>query len=219
MFVNPFYFARRGLVRHIIALASNVYGKVLDVGCGQKPYKNLFSVVEYIGLELDTKENRQEKKADIFYDGRIFPFTDNEFDSVITNQVLEHVFNPDNFLREINRVLKPKGKLFITVPFIWDEHEQPLDYFRYSSFGIKLILEKNGFEILEQKKSVNDLRVIFQLLNGYIYKKIVTKNIYLNLLITMILIAPINLIGELLGRIFPINNALYLDNIILAIKV
>jgi SAM-dependent methyltransferase len=168
---------------------------------------------------MDSPENRQNKKADFFYDGRTFPFQDREFDSIVVNEVFEHVFNPTEFLHEINRVLKPDGKLLMTVPFCWDEHEQPHDYARYSSFGLRAIMETNGFTVVEQRKSVNDTRVIFQLLNGYIYKKTVSRNGYLNFLTTLFLIAPFNILGELLSRILPKNDDLYLDNIILAKKV
>jgi len=176
------------------------------------------SATSYIGLELDTIANRKNKKADYFYDGTTFPFQDNEFDSVITNEVFEHVFNPDNFLREIYRVLKPGGILLITVPFVWDEHEQPFDYARYSSFGLKHLLEKSGFEIIEHRKSVCDIRVIFQLLNGYIYKKTITKNMYANMVSAIFLMSPFNILGELLSKVLPKNEDLYLDNVILLKK-
>lgn len=73
--------------------------------------------------------------------------------------------------------------LLITVPFVWDEHEQPHDFARYTSFGLRHLLEKSGFEIIEHRKSVCDIRVVFQLLNGYIYKKTATKNGYINMFI------------------------------------
>lgn len=218
LFVNPFYFARKGLYQEIKSLAPQIKGKVLDVGCGSKPYEALFQVSEYIGLELASPEN-QHKKADYFYDGAIFPFTDKTFDSVITNQVLEHVFNPDVFLSEIHRVLKDDGIVLLTVPFVWDEHEQPFDYARYSSFGLKYLLEKYQFEVIEQRKSIQDIRVIFQLLNAYLYKMTVTPNSYINLLSTLILIAPFNILGTLLANLLPRNKDLYLDNVILAKKI
>ena len=219
LFVNPFYFARKGLYENIAALAGNITGKTLDVGCGQKPYEELFSSSQYIGLEIDSEENRKNKKADFFYDGSTFPFPDAEFNSMVLNQVFEHVFNPDEFLHEANRVIKPGGMLLLTVPFVWDEHEQPHDYARYSSFGIRSLLEKHGFAVVEQRKSISDLRVIFQIANGYIFKKTVSKNGYVNLLVTLMLMAPLNILGELLAKLLPNNNDLYLDNILLAKKV
>ena len=218
LFINPFYFARQGLVENIERFSLFVTGKTLDVGCGSKPYQKLFNVSEYIGLEIDSEHNRKNKKADYFYQGDNFPFTDEEFDSVISNQVLEHIFNTDIFFSEINRVLKPQGVLLITVPFVWDEHEQPDDYARYSSFGLKYLLEKHGFKILEYRKSMNDVRIIFQLINAYLYKKTVTSNQYINLITTILLMSSFNILGELLSRILPKNDDLYLDSIILAQK-
>jgi len=219
LFVNPFYFARKGLYLHISSLAAQISGRTLDVGCGQKPYEHLCRSSSYIGLEIDTPENRTNKKADYYYDGIHFPFGAKEFDSVISNQVFEHVFTPDLFLLEIFRVLKDDGILLLTVPFVWDEHEQPHDFARYSSFGLRALLQNNGFVIVDQRKSINDIRCIFQLINDYIYKKTVSRNRYLNLLVMLSCMMPVNVIGELLSKIFPSNDDLYLDNIVLARKV
>jgi SAM-dependent methyltransferase len=214
--INPFYIARRGLITNIKELGKEISGKTLDVGCGTKPYKNYFSSADYIGLEIEDTPHK-ETKADIFYKGDKFPFNDKEFDSVVTNQVFEHVFNPDAFMKEINRVLKPEGKLLITVPFVWDEHEQPYDFARYSSFGLKSVLESHGFKILVSKKSVPDIKVIFQLLNGYIYKKTVRSKI-LRQILTILVMFPVNVLALIVSKILPGNEDLYLDNIILARK-
>ena len=218
LFVNPFFIARRGLLKSIKELGSDITGRTLDVGCGTKPYEKYFNCSEYVGLEIETTLNRELKKADYFYDGKKFPFGNAEFDSIVTNQVLEHVFNPDEFLDEINRVLKVGGKLLLTVPFVWDEHEQPYDYARYSSFGLKSLLEKHGFEIIKHHKSVNDFGVIVQLLNAYLYK--ITYRIpLLRQLTTITLGAIINFLGIVISFILPKNNDLYLDNILLARKL
>jgi SAM-dependent methyltransferase len=219
LFINPFYFARKGLYKHISELITNLNGKILDIGCGQKPYQGICKCNEYIGLEIDTPENRARKKADFFYDGVTMPFENKSFDSLISNQVFEHIFNPYQFLKETNRVTKMGGLFLMTVPFVWDEHEQPYDYARYSSFGLKHILNENGFEIIEHRKSNNGVEVIFQLMNDYIYKVTLTKSSYVNLLITLFLISPINIIGFILSKILPKNDDLYLDNIVLAKKV
>lgn len=218
VFVNPFYFSRGGLYRHIRDLAPEVRGRTLDVGCGRKPYESLFPASEYVGLELDTPENRKHKKADVYYDGNVFPFPEADFDSVVINEVFEHVFHPDRFLSEVRRVLKPGGALLMTVPFVWDEHEAPWDYARYSSFGLSAILAKHGFQVEILRKSVDDIRVVFQMITGYIYKKTATRSPYINILLTLLLIAPFNLLGELFGILLPNNEDLYLDNVILARK-
>ncbi len=219
LFINPFYFARKELAKHVADLAHNITGKTLDIGCGTRPYEHLYKSNEYIGLEIDTPQNRIAKKADFYYGGDHFPFNDASFDSVVANEVFEHVFNPDQFLSEVARVLKPHGILLLTMPFMWDEHEQPYDFARYSSFGIKYLLQKHGFEVVEQRKSMADIRVIFQLLNAYLYKKTATQSIWLNLLITLVLMMPFNVLGELFAIITPRNPDLYLDNVVLAKKM
>jgi len=219
LWLNPFYHSRNGLRRAIGQLASQMKGRLLDVGCGRKPYHDMFSVDEYVGLEIDTPENRASKQAEFFYDGNSFPFDSQGFDGVVCNQVLEHVFTADQFLGEINRVLKPNGLLLLTVPFVWDEHEQPWDYARYSSFGLKSLLEKNGFEIVEQQKINADVRVLFQLTNAYLFKVLWTRWAVANLLICIIAMAPFNILGALLYKVLPANPDLYLDQVVLARKI
>ncbi len=219
LFVNPFYFARKGLALNIRALAGHITGRTLDIGCGSKPYEKLYASTEYIGLEYDTPEYRASKTAEYFYDGETFPFSDGSFDSLVANQVFEHVFNPGRFLCEAHRVLRPEGTMLLTMPFVWDEHEQPYDFARYSSFGIRALLEKYGFEVVEQRKSIDDIRVVFQLINIYLYKKTVRNNDYVNLILILFLMAPFNLTGAFLNLFLPRNPDLYLDNIVLARKI
>lgn len=220
LFLNPFYFARLGLYKNIKELSHFISGRVLDVGCGQKPYRSLFVVEEYIGMDIEQSgHDHKNESVDVFYDGKVFPFEDNSFDSIISNQVLEHVFNPNEHLLEICRVVKPGGNFLISVPFLWDEHEQPYDCARYTSFGLRHLLEINGFEIIEQRKSIADIRVIFQMINAYIYKKVVgRKKGILNYILILMLTAPFNIMGEIFSLILPKNEDLYLDNIVLARK-
>jgi len=217
LFLNPFYFARRSLMQHIKSLAHYINGKVLDVGCGEKPYQSLFQSSNYVGLEISTNNTLQYSNPDVYYDGNKFPFKDESFDAVLSFQVFEHVFEPDRFLSEVQRVLKDQGTILLTVPFIWDEHLQPHDFARYTSYGLTALLKKYNFEIIEYRKSLNDFRIVFQIIAMYWYKKLITKNVYLNLLLYVFFFGPLNLIG-LLSYIFPSNNDFYLDNIILAKK-
>ena len=189
---------------------------MLDVGCGSRPYENLFRASRYVGLELDTPASRAANFADAYYDGGRFPFDDGSFSAVLCNQVLEHAFEPDHLIAEIARVLKPGGKLLLTVPFAWDEHEQPRDYGRYTSFGLAYLLEKHGFAVLSQRKTMDDARAVCQILNAYLYRVSATSNPYLNLLAAVCLMAPINLAGALANLLLPRNPDFYLDNVVLA---
>ncbi|MDD4082759.1 MAG: class I SAM-dependent methyltransferase [Sphaerochaetaceae bacterium] len=218
IFTNPFYIARKGLYKEVSLLSKYIQGNVLDVGCGEKPYGQLFNAKKYVGLEYDNTENREAKKADFYYDGKKFPFKKNEFDSVVCNEVLEHIFEPDEFIQEINRVLKDNGSLLLTVPFVWDEHEQPVDFGRYSSFGVKSLLERNGFEVAVQRKSVSDFSIIFQLINSYLFKK-VSRNIVAKYFFIIFISSVFNILGVLSSIVLPKNNDLYLDNVVLARKV
>lgn len=218
IFVNPFYFARRGLADVMMRYSKSLNGALLDVGCGTKPYQSLFDVDEYVGLDIDSENTRKNGFADYFYDGILFPFPDQNFNAVLCNQVLEHVFNPDQFLGEINRVMKPRAKMILTVPFVWDEHEQPYDYARYSSFGLKALLERNGFRVLRNEKLGADISTLFQLVNAYLYKISERWNKHIRLGFTLSVMGLVNLLGLIARFIFPKNPDLFLDHIVLVEK-
>ena len=219
LFINPFYFARLAIYKNIKYYAGNITGTTLDIGCGSKPYASLFPCDKYIGMDIEvTGHKHATSDIDVYYNGHTIPFNDNHFDSIVCFEVLEHVFNPDEFLKEANRVLKSGGIALFTVPFIWDEHEQPYDYARYSSFGLKSLVEKNSFVFLESKKYICDLRLLTLLANTYIYK--IFKKLIPNKL-SYIFILPLTSINNLLGLIlylFPKNEDLYYGNIFLLKK-
>ncbi|MFT7090977.1 MAG: hypothetical protein ACJAYW_000940 [Candidatus Azotimanducaceae bacterium] len=186
LFVNPFYIARRGLYRGIADLANELSGdSVLDLGCGSKPYRKLFTHSNYTGMELDTEQNRAAGHAE--------------------------------FLAEIFRVLKPGGQLLLTVPFVWDEHEQPFDFARYSSFGLRHLLKRAGFEVKELRKSNQDLSTIFQLFNAYWFKVSQNWPSALREIFTVTFMALITLSG-MVSKLLPDNPDLFMDLIVLAEK-
>ena len=213
----PTYFMFKELYRNISNLAPNLSGRLLDIGCGTKPYQSMFNVDEYIGIEIDDEGRKNHTHADVLYDGKVMPFEDKSFDSALSSEVLEHVFNPDTFLKEANRVMKMDGIFLITTPFFWEEHGQPYDYVRYTSFGLQHILDENGFEVVEHIKSGNGVEVVFQTMSNYIFRSFKLK--YPFNLIVFLLIFPINVIGLILSKILPKNDDMYLENIILAKKV
>src|SRR3569833_1571146 len=75
IWLNPFYLARKELHREMVRFAPKMSGSLLDVGCGFKPYRELFPFAsDYIKLKYDTPVNRVAKRADYFYNGNTFPF-------------------------------------------------------------------------------------------------------------------------------------------------
>ncbi|MBL9202710.1 MAG: class I SAM-dependent methyltransferase [Opitutaceae bacterium] len=218
LFINPFWFARRGLLNELRRHFPALTGELLDVGCGNKPYRVLVPAARYTGLDIDNAFTRRVAVADVFYDGGAFPLPDASFDAVLCSQVLEHVFTPEKFLGEIHRVLRPGGTLLLAVPFLWDEHEQPHDFGRYSSFGLRALLERNGFAVIEQRKSMADFGAVAQLASAWLFKVVQTRSKWLNLATQLLLIAPINILGALLRLVSPRSEDFYLDNVVLARK-
>ncbi len=218
--VNPFFIARRSLARQVRACSPRITGRVLDVGCGSKPYLRYFEghVDQYFGIDIE-KETHDHSNEDVnlIFDGETLPFEDGSFDSAVTFQVLEHVFAPDRFVSELRRVLRPGGALLLTAPFIWEEHEQPLDYGRYTSFGLRHLLEKNGFEVASLDKVGQGLLAVVQVFNADWYS--VTARVrpeWLRLAVSNVVTAPITAFGLLLSLILPRSKNLYLDIVVVA---
>jgi SAM-dependent methyltransferase len=128
-------------------------GRLLDVGCGDKPYQEVFRkyVDDYVGAEWDetytSSANARKGKADVVYSGDRLPFDDGAFDTVLSNQVGEHVADPKAFFRELVRVLRPGGKLIYTVPFSYRIHFEPHDFHRFTRYALLDYAKKNGLEV------------------------------------------------------------------------
>lgn len=141
------------VIEGLARCAPHASGRLLDVGCGDKPYEHLFTpyVSEYIGVEYDESYSASSAgsrgKADVVYKGDRMPFEDASFDTVLNVQVLEHTSRPAELLHEIARVLKPGGLLIISVPFSFRLHEEPHDYFRYSPHGLRELCARAGLEL------------------------------------------------------------------------
>ncbi|HYJ37501.1 MAG TPA: methyltransferase domain-containing protein, partial [Chitinophagaceae bacterium] len=173
----------------------------------------------YIGIDIEqTGHDHKLSKVDVYFDGRTIPFPAGEFDALFCSEVIEHVFNPDEIIPEMHRVLKIGARILLTVPFCWNEHEVPYDYARYSSFGITHLMEKHGFKILEFRKSGNFARVNFQLWALYFFE-LFRRFGRTGYILSLIFIVPINLLGSIFLFLLPNNQSLYFNNILLAEKI
>ena len=140
---NPHYIIRSALLRAIKHYSVVLSGSILDIGCGSKPYEFCFkNSTSYFGIDvLATGHDHSETSADLYFDGKEIPFPESSFDNIVCFEVIEHVFSLSSLLSQIFTILRPNGYFLITIPFGWDEHEQPFDYARYTSFGIIHLLE------------------------------------------------------------------------------
>jgi SAM-dependent methyltransferase len=121
---------------------------VLDAGSGNQIYKPIFAHCEYESADFE-KVDKPYAKSAYTCDLRSIPVEDGRFGAVVFTQVMEHLPEPAAVLRELHRVLKPGGTLFYTGPFWYEEHEQPYDFYRYTQFGVKHLMEGAGFKVRE----------------------------------------------------------------------
>ena len=219
----PGYFVRHRLYEGIKKYAPELKGTMLDFGCGSKPYKSLFSVDNYIGLDFENPgHSHQNEQIDFFYDGKKIPFIDKYFDSVFTSEVFEHVFNLTEILPELNRVMKTNALILVTCPFAIAEHESPVDFARYSSFGLKSLMERSGFEVVTQEKLGNSLEVLTQFKLAYLESHIYNHLKKIPLLgkgVELFTSAASNIATIVAGKILPSGKELYLNNLILCRKI
>ena len=157
-------------------VAPRAHGKLLDVGCGEKPYESLFlpHVDSYVGVEHEatfahtSASTRTTSKPDVLYDGKRLPFADESFDTVLNVQVLEHTSRPQELIEEMTRVLRRGGTLILNAPFCFRLHEEPHDYFRYTPHGLRDMCERAGLEVLETMAQGSLWSVLGHKLNSYL---------------------------------------------------
>jgi ubiquinone/menaquinone biosynthesis C-methylase UbiE len=137
--------------RHLARVAREyAQGRLLDIGCGEKPYRALFApfITEHVGLDHVDTQHPQDA-IDLYGYADAIPVEAMSFDTVLCTTVLEHVEEPARALVEMHRVLRPAGILILTAPLFWHVHEAPRDFYRYTAFGLRYLCEKAGFTIME----------------------------------------------------------------------
>lgn len=146
---NPNYLVYLSFHRELkAAIQKYAKGKVLDIGCGNKPYESWFEgrIEKYIGCDIvQSSSNR----VDVLCLANKIPLENENFETVFSTQAIEHIEDFQGMVEEAYRVLKSGGFFILSGPFYWHLHEEPHDFYRFSKYGFKYILEKAGFEVLE----------------------------------------------------------------------
>jgi len=216
-FLAPLPYSPIFLARHYVlqtlknAIPFLRHGSFLDVGCGMKPYESLFKSIakSYIGIDHPITQGGSYgtlTRADIFSDAPSFPFKNETFDSVICTQVLEHVSDPSIKVNEIARVLVPGGTAVISVPFAWPLHEVPYDFYRYTEFGLKSLLENSGLKVIHHEDHGNAMEALCQItIELYIAKAGATGLAKLAMRVVSTGICFAGICG---GKLFPSRNFL-----------
>lgn len=132
--------------RYQANLPEHARGRLLDLGCGKVPlyaaYKPYVSAVtcvdwtggDYIDFECDLS--------------RPLPFINEQFDTIILSDVLEHIPEPQLLWREMARILAPDGKIIMNVPFFYWIHAHPFDYYRYTNFALQRFVEGSELRLV-----------------------------------------------------------------------
>ena len=151
--------------RDLTEILPTLTGTVLDVGCGAQPYRGLLNPsVHYIALDTaDAMAHFGYQTPDtVHFSGDRWPIDDGLADAVLSTETLEHVFEPRTFLAEAARVLRPAGKLILTVPFAARWHYVPHDYWRFTPSSLARLLEESGFADIAVCARGNEITVACQ---------------------------------------------------------
>lgn len=218
---NPAWIAEARLCKYISEAINTLRiepgVRWLDVGCGSRPYESLFPLGTYIGVDVAVSGRPAGMKMpDYFYDGQVLPFEDKSVHGVLCTQVLEHVRNPDALLAEINRVLSPGGMLVLSAPFMWQEHEEPYDFFRFTSFGFRELLMRSGFDLVSMQKTSGSLETIAQALSVYVVNNLSFPVRGWRRMLAFFVCCPIQIGGVVLQALLPDQKKLFLDCVIVA---
>ncbi len=159
-------------------------GMLLDCGCGDVPYYGIYKekISDVYCIDWENTGTQQLHIDQFVNLNERIQIESEKFDSILLSDVLEHIAEPELLINELYRILKPSGKLVVMVPFLYRLHEEPHDYYRYTEYALKHLLEKAGFKIVKIESYGGIVDVIFDMLNkGFFNSKAKSKllnNVY-----------------------------------------
>ncbi len=144
---------RSFLYNHLVEFAQTLKGKkILDIGAGRQQYRSLFEPHNtYEACDLDNSFY-PEKKPDIIASVYDIPRENGHYDVVLLLQVLEHLEFPVKGLREIHRVLKKDGVVYLSTPQAAGDHFEPYHFFNFTQYGLQSVLSQSGFRVQEHQR-------------------------------------------------------------------
>ena len=132
--------------RYLLKYSCYFKGILYDLGSGESPFKDFFLKYAQQYIAVDWAGSFHTTKTDIAADlNKPLPIESEVADTVVSISVMEHLCEPHMMLTEAFRILKPCGEMVLQVPWQWHIHEAPHDYFRYTPFALRYLLEKAGF--------------------------------------------------------------------------
>ncbi len=201
---DPYYLSYRFLFSDLKeAIDKYARGTVLDIGCGNKPYKHFFEgkINKYIGCDIIQSDKNE---VDIICPATDIPVDSDTSDTIFTTQVIEHVADHRKLLSEAFRILKPGGYIILSGPMAWEHHEVPYDFFRFTRYGFQWLLEQQGFTDIQIIPNGGKWAMAGQLLSNTIrssfYKKTFLRRFFYSLYFIFRIKWLINVVFSLLEK-------------------
>jgi SAM-dependent methyltransferase len=132
---------------------------VADIGCGEQPMRKHIESLggQYVGIDVT---QNSKNNVSIISSITNIPLPENSLDVILCSEVLEHVSNTNEALKELSRLIKKNGKIIVTTPFFYPLHEEPNDFIRLTPYQLKEISSKVNLEVIEIYQTGNELEVL-----------------------------------------------------------
>lgn len=183
-------------------------GSLLDIGAADRwIVPHLADDVRYVALDFpSTGRDLYGARPDVYADGAALPFADASFDGVLCLEVLEHVRRPAAVVAEIARVLKPGGRGWISMPFLYPLHDAPHDYQRYTEFGLRRDVGQAGLDIVTSTKSgsaIETAGLLACLAIAGVLRERRGLRLWLLAPVAAVLVLTVNVAAWILSRVWP----------------